>query len=106
MPATELPDATESDPSLTVRWRNDMSIRITRTSDALETVLRIDGHLCLENVAELTREHQSVEGALVLELSDLQSADTAGVDVLLELISLGAQIRGASPYIKLLLNEE
>ena len=80
-----------------------MSIRITRTSDALETVLRIDGQLCLENVAELTGEHRSVEGRLVLELSNLQSADKAGVDVLLELISLGVQIRGASPYIELLL---
>jgi anti-anti-sigma regulatory factor len=82
---------------------NDMSIRITRTPDALETVLRIDGQLCVENVAELTREHQSVEGRLVLDLSNLQSADKAGVDVLLELISLGAQIWGASPYIELLL---
>ncbi len=80
-----------------------MSIRITRTSDSQETVLRIDGQLCLENVAELTREHRSVEGPLVLELSDLQSADKAGVDVLLELISLGVGIRGASPYIDLLL---
>lgn len=80
-----------------------MSIRITRTSDSQETVLRIDGQLCLENVAELTREHLSVEGPLVLELSDLQSADKAGVDVLLELISLGVSIRGASPYIELLL---
>jgi anti-anti-sigma regulatory factor len=80
-----------------------MSIRITKTSDARETVLRIDGQLRIENVAELTKEHRSVEGSLVLELSDLRSADKAGVDVLLELISLGAQIRGASPYIELLL---
>ena len=80
-----------------------MSIRITKTSDARETVLRIDGQLRMENVAELTKEHRSVEGTLVLELSDLQSADKAGVEVLLELVSLGAQIRGASPYIELLL---
>ena len=83
-----------------------MDIRITRTSDACETVLQVDGQLCSENVAELTREHRSVEGRLVLELSNLQSADKAGVDVLLELISLGVQIRGASPYIELLLNPE
>lgn len=80
-----------------------MGIRITRTSDAHETVLRIDGQLRCENVAELTKEHRFVEGPLVLELSNLQSADTAGVDVLLELISMGVQIRGASPYIELLL---
>ncbi len=80
-----------------------MSIRITRTSDACGTVLQVDGQLCSENVAELTKEHRSVEGTLVLELSNLQSVDRAGVDVLLELVSLGAEIRGASPYIELLL---
>jgi anti-anti-sigma regulatory factor len=82
-----------------------MSIRITKTSDACATILRVDGQLCSENAAELTKEHRSVEGALVLELSNLQSVDRTGVDVLLELISLGAQIRGASPYVELLLKE-
>lgn len=103
MPATELPDAIKLHPSLTTRQTRTMGIRITRTSDAHETVLRIDGQLHLENVAELTKEHWSVDGPLVLELSNLQSADVAGVDVLLELISLGVRIRGASPYIELLL---
>ena len=83
-----------------------MSLRITRTSDAHETVLQIDGHLRSKNVAELTKEHWSVKGPLVLELSNLQSADTVGVDVLLELISMGAQTRGASPYIELLLKRK
>jgi anti-anti-sigma regulatory factor len=83
-----------------------MGIRITRTSDVHETVLHIDGQLCSENVAELTKEHRFVEGPLVLELSNLQSADTAGVDVLLKLISMGVQIRGASPYIELLLKRK
>jgi anti-anti-sigma regulatory factor len=80
-----------------------MSIRITKTSDARGAILQIDGQLCSENAAELTKEHRSVEGTLVLELSNLQSVDRAGVDVLLELVSLGAEIRGASPYIELLL---
>jgi carbon storage regulator len=80
-----------------------MSIRITRTSDAGGTVLQVDGQLCSENLAELTKEHRSAEGALILDLSNLQSTDPAGVVVLLELVSLGAEIRGASPYIELLL---
>ena len=80
-----------------------MSIRITRTSDACGTVLQVDGELCSENVAELTKEHRSVEGLAILDLSNLSSADPAGVEVLLELVSLGTQIRGASPYIELLL---
>lgn len=80
-----------------------MGIRITRTSDAHQTVLRIDGQLHSDNVAELHREHHSVNGPLLLDLSNLRSADKAGVDALLEMISLGARIRGASPYIELLL---
>lgn len=92
-------------PFFEVQRTTGMSIRITRMSDAGGTVLQVDGQLCSENVAELSREQQSVEGSLVLELSNLQSADPVGVDVLLELISLGAQVRGASPYIELLLKE-
>jgi anti-anti-sigma regulatory factor len=80
-----------------------VSIRITKTSDAPETVIQIDGQLRAEDVAELVKEQRSVDGPLVLELSNLQSADEVGVNVLLELISIGAQIRGASPYIELLL---
>jgi anti-anti-sigma regulatory factor len=80
-----------------------VSIRIIKTSNAPETVLQIDGQLRAEDVAELVKEQRSVDGPLVLELSNLQSADEVGVNVLLELISIGAQIRGASPYIELLL---
>ena len=83
-----------------------MGIRIIKTSNDRETVLRVDGQLRAENVAELTKEQRSVEGPLVLDLSNLQSADEAGVDVLLELISTGTRIRGASPYIELLLNSK
>ena len=83
-----------------------MGIRIIKTSNDRETVLRIDGQLRVENVAELTKEYRSVEGPLVLDLSNLQSADEAAVDVLLDLMSTGIQIRGASPYIELLLKSE
>jgi anti-anti-sigma regulatory factor len=82
-----------------------MSIRITRTTDAHETVLKIDGRLRCEDVGELAKEQRSVRGPLVLELSNLQSADAAGVEILRRLASAGARIQGASPYIELLLNE-
>ncbi len=80
-----------------------MNVRITRTSDAYQTVLHIDGQLHSDNVTELNKEHRSVDGPLLLDLSNLRSADIIGVDVLLKLISLGARTRGASPYIELLL---
>lgn len=80
-----------------------MSIRITKTSHAKGALLQVDGQLRSEDVAELAREYAAVEGPVVLELSNLQSADSEGAEVLSELVSLGAEIRGASPYIELLL---
>lgn len=83
-----------------------MAVRITRTMDADETILQVDGQLRFEDVDELAREYRSVQGPLVLELSNLQSADTVGVETLLELASMGAEIRGVSPYVDLLLRKE
>ena len=80
-----------------------MAVRITKTISSQETVLQVDGQLRSEDVDDLSRESRSVQGPLVLELSNLMSADPGGVDTLVQLISLGADIRGASPYIDLLL---
>lgn len=80
-----------------------MAIRITKTVDDRQTVLKVDGRLKADDVGELSRAYQSVQGAAALDLSELQSADRDGVAVLRELVSLGTEIRGASPYIELLL---
>ncbi|MHC4179498.1 MAG: hypothetical protein ACYSWU_18455 [Planctomycetota bacterium] len=80
-----------------------MPVRITVTREAHLTVLRIDGQLRSEDVGELANERAAAQGPLVLELSNLQSADPKGVEVLLELVALAAEVRGASPYIELLL---
>lgn len=83
-----------------------MAIRIARSPDADRTILRIDGHLKSEDVAELRKECAAANGSIVLELSDLGSADAAGAEVLRELATLGTKIRGASRYIELLLGKE
>jgi len=83
-----------------------MSVRIRNTRDFSGTVLRVDGYLTAEDVDELDREYCSVQGASVLDLTDLQSADAEGVRCLQRLISLGAEIRGSSHYIALLLEDE
>jgi ABC-type transporter Mla MlaB component len=71
--------------------------------EAHQNVLRVDGQLNVEDVDELAREYRSSQAPTVLELSNLMSADSAGVKCLRELISHGVEIRGASPYIDLLL---
>ena len=83
-----------------------MSIRITRTSEPHETVLHIAGRLMPEDVGELTKESQGIDGPVSLDLAGLQSADPHGVATLLEIASLGAELRGASSYIELLLKRK
>jgi ABC-type transporter Mla MlaB component len=80
-----------------------VAIRITKTVDDRQTVLKVDGRLKADDVEELSRAYQSVQGSPALDLSELQSADRDGVAILRELLSLGVEVRGASPYIELLL---
>ena len=83
-----------------------MAIRITRVRDSHETVLQVDGRLSELDIDGLDQEYGSCPEPPVLDLSNLQSADPAGVKCLRELISLGAKIRGASSYIHLLLEDK
>lgn len=80
-----------------------MSIHISATAKATRTVVKVDGRLHADDMEELTRVLDSVQGPKELDLSELTSADRTGVAALRELISRGTEIRGASPYIELLL---
>ena len=83
-----------------------MTVRIRNTCESNQTVLWVDGYLTVENVSDLDRECRSSQESPVLDLSNLQSADSAGVKCLRELGSLGTEIRGTSPYIALLLDNK
>ena len=82
-----------------------MAVRITRAVDSATTVLHVAGRLMSDDVDVLTKEFQDIDGPAALELSGLQSADPDGVATLLEIASFGAEFRGASPYIELLLKK-
>jgi ABC-type transporter Mla MlaB component len=80
-----------------------VAIRITKNVEDRQTILKVDGWLKADDVEELTRVYESVTGAIFLDLSELHSADREGVAILQEIISLGAEVSKASPYIELLL---
>ena len=80
-----------------------MSVRITKQSDGRDTIVRIDGRLRLVNVAELEKVCESFAGRLTLDLSGLRFADADGAAILNQLVSRGALLQGASPYLQLLL---
>jgi ABC-type transporter Mla MlaB component len=83
-----------------------MAIRVTQTVDTDTTVLHVAGRLTSEDAGVLSKASQDIDGPVALELSELKSADTEGVAKLLEIASLGAELREASPYIELLLKRK
>ncbi|MDH3442153.1 MAG: hypothetical protein OEM63_15445, partial [Gammaproteobacteria bacterium] len=88
----------------TMPYKLGMNIRVERFSEEQRTVLRIAGRLQSADVSELDKETQSVEGPLTLDLSELMSADNAGIERLRELQAQGAEMRGASRYMQMLLD--
>jgi hypothetical protein len=55
------------------------------------------------NVAEFARECSAGSGKLIVDVSELRFADDAGIAQLLDRIANGAQLKGASPFMELLL---
>jgi hypothetical protein len=80
-----------------------MGLRITTKRSGLVTVVRIDGQLRKEGVAELERVCQSIAGPLCLDLANLYSMDGDGVRAIHMLEDDGAAVAGVSPYIQKLL---
>jgi anti-anti-sigma regulatory factor len=80
-----------------------MTLYIACDSDSGGRVVRLEGWLEGEDVAELDRVINGGSGPLRLDLSELRSADTAGLVALRALRTAGGLIIGASPYIRLLL---
>jgi len=81
-----------------------MEIRIDITSEGPETVVYIIGRLSGAAVAELRKACDPIEGVYLLDLSNLLLADDAGIDVIRKLCEKGTEVRGASPFIQLLLD--
>ena len=82
-------------------------ILITLRREDLRTIVEIAGRLDEGHLAELQDQCAAAATTkMVFDLSDLRGADPAAVEWLGERSTRGAEIRGASPYIKLLLERE
>ena len=86
-----------------------MAIRIdieSIDSEGDDIVVRVAGRLTgASAIKELTDLCESVKGNFVLDLSKLMFADDAGVEVIQTLRKKGSEIRGASSFISLLIND-
>ena len=83
-----------------------MELRLTATERDGSTIVHVDGRLAAGGVGELERLVRAVDGPVMIDLSNLLSADDAGVAALRTLAGQGARLVGASPYVALLPRDE
>ena len=83
-----------------------MDIRIDIESEGPDVVLHVAGRLTGPAIAQLSDVCEPMEGYYVLDLSKLMFADDAGAEAIRTMRERGADIRGASAFIKLLINSE
>ena len=84
----------------------NMAIYINVNSEGPEVVVCIAGRLSGDNTKELRDTCDHIKEDFVLDLSKLLFADDVGVDVIREISEQGAKIRGASPFIQLLVDKK
>ncbi len=83
-----------------------MEIRIDIESEGSDVVLHVSGRLTGPAITQLSDACEPMKGRFVLDLSKLKFADDAGAEAIRTLRERGADIRGASIFIKLLINGE
>jgi ABC-type transporter Mla MlaB component len=81
----------------------DCWIGVQRDND--KCLVRLAGSLTHAQVPELLRACEACP-SIVLDLSDLVNADTAGVDAVRQLRGSGASLVGASGYIQIKLGAQ
>jgi anti-anti-sigma regulatory factor len=81
-------------------------LRIDVTTEKGHAVFRLIGRLADDGAIEFDRLYRRAEGRVRIDLSDLRSADAAGVDALRGARSAGAELVGTSAYLALLLGVE
>ena len=82
------------------------NIRIDTESEGADVVLHVAGRLAGDAITQLTGVCEPMEGPYILDLSKLMFVDEAGAEVIQMLRERGANIRGASAFIRLLINGE
>ena len=82
-----------------------MAIRIDIETKGTVDAVRVSGRLVTTSIEQLTTICEPMEGSFVLDLSELVFVDNSGADIIRGLREKGAEICGASSFIKLLIDE-
>jgi len=83
----------------------NMTIRIDVNTEGPEVVVYLAGRLSGDAAKQFRDTCDAINGAFVLDLSNLLFTDDAGIDVMRVISEQGTQIRGASQFIQLLAND-
>jgi anti-anti-sigma regulatory factor len=83
-----------------------MDLRLSVSREDGATVVHVDGRLAVHGVRDLESTVSGAAGPVVLDLSNLLSADDAGVAALRLMVERGVQLRETSPYVSLLLRAD
>jgi len=83
-----------------------MTLRVDTASEASTTVVSVAGRLRGEGVRELLITCDALEGEFELDLTGLRSADSEGIEAIRKLMRAGRKLRSASPFIRLLLDNQ
>jgi len=83
-----------------------MIVRIETASEDSQTIVRVAGRLAGPGVRELMRTCHSAGGECVLDFTGLRSADPDGIEAIRKLVRGGRKLRGVSPFIQLLLDDQ
>ncbi len=83
-----------------------MTLRITPSTEGGNIIIRVEGELTGKGTSVLEAECRSAGFPQRLDLSGLLSAHGAGIELLRSLQAKGAELYGASSYIRRLLGEE
>jgi hypothetical protein len=89
-----------------MRWETLVTVRIDTTSEGSKTVLSVAGRLEGSGIGELLRACKSIGGVFMLDLTGVRSADPEGIEAIRKLVRGGAKLRGVSPFIRLLLDDQ
>ena len=83
-----------------------MTLRVDAATHDSKTVVVVAGRLAGEEVREFLRACRAIEGEFELDLTSVRSADSEGIEAIRKLVREGRKLRGASPFIRLLLNDQ
>ena len=83
-----------------------IQLRVSVMRSAGSTIIKVDGRLTASNFYDLEQLVGTVDGPALIDLSNLVSADDAGIATLRSLAGRGARLVGVTPYVALLLADE